>query len=90
MLSNPMRSRLHYCSSSLRVCGLGRGIVAKEFASSPEIFSPEVDTADSEVGTLTVEAELSEEIAELLQADFFDLPAKRCKLWPRGVLSSRK
>ena len=68
---------------------VGRGIVAKELPSSPEIFSPEEDAADSEVGTLTVEAELSEEIATLLQPVRFDPPAKRRKLWPRGVLLSR-
>ena len=89
MLIDSMRSRLHYCSL-LRICGVGRGIVAKELASSPEIFSPEEDIADSDVVTFTVEAELSEEIAELLQPGFFDLPAKRRKLWPRGVLSSRQ
>ena len=89
MLTNSMSSRLHYCSS-LRVRGVGRGIVAKELASSLEIFSPGEDIADSEVGTFTVEAELSEEIAELLQLDFFDLPVKRRKLWPRGVLFSRQ
>ena len=69
---------------------MGRGIVAKELASSPEIFSPEEDTADSAVSTFTVEAELSDDIAELLQSDLFDLPARRRKLWPRGVLFSRK
>ena len=90
MLINSMHSPLQHCSSSLRVCGVGRGIVAKELASSPEIFSPEEDTADSEVGTFTVEAELAEEIAALLQPVFFDPPAKRHKLWPRGVLFSRQ
>ena len=69
---------------------MGRGIVAKELPSSPEIFSPEDDAADSEVGTLTVEAELTEEIAALLQPVCFDLPTKRRKLWPRGVLFSRQ
>ena len=88
MLINSMHSPLQHCSSSLRVCGVGRGIVAKELPSSPKIFSPEVDTADFEVRTLTVEAELSEEIAELLHPDLSDLQAKRRKLWPRGVLPS--
>ena len=69
---------------------MGRGIVAKELASIPEIFSPEVDTADSEKRTLTVEAELSEEIAELLRPDFSDPQAKRRKLWPKGMLFSRQ
>ena len=90
MLINSMHSRLHYFSSSLRVSGVGRWIVAKELPSSPEIFSPEEDAADSEVGTLTVEAELSEEIAALLQPVCFDFPDKRRKLWPRGVLFSRQ
>ena len=85
-----MRSQLHCCSSLSRVCGVGRGIVAKELASSPEIFSPEGDTADSEVGTFTVEAELSEEIAALLQPVCFEPSAKRRKLWPSGVLLSRQ
>ena len=72
------------------MCGVRGGIVAKELASSPEIFSPEDDTADSEVGTFTVEAELSEEIAALLKPACFDPPAKRRKLWPRGVLLWRQ
>ena len=71
--------------------GWGEG-VAKELVSSPEMecFSLEEDTADSEVLTFTVEAELSEEIAELLQPVVFDPPAKMHKLWPRGVLFSRQ
>ena len=72
------------------MCGVGRGIVAKELASSPEIFSPEKDAADSEVGTLTFEAELSEEIAALLQPVCCEPPAKMRKLWPWGVLLSRQ
>ena len=90
MFVKSMRSRLQYFSSSLRVSGVGRGIVAKELASTPEIFSPEEDTADSEVVTFTVEAELAEEIAALLQPVFFDPPDKKHKLWPRGVLFSRQ
>ena len=87
-----MCSRLHYFSSLLRLCVLWRGIVAQELVSSPEMacFSLEEDTADSEVSTFTVDAELSEETAELLQPDLFDHPAKGRKLWPRGVLFSRQ
>ena len=35
------------------MCGGGGRVVAQELASSPEIFSPEEDTAGSEVLTLT-------------------------------------
>ena len=70
------------------MCGGGGRVVAQELASSPEIFSPEEDTAGSEVLTLTDEAELSEKIVGLLQPECFDLQAKKRKLWPRGVLVS--
>ena len=66
------------------MCGAGRGINAQELVSSAEMecYSPEGVTVDSDGLTFAVEAELSEEIAELLQLVFVDPPGKRRKLCP--------